>query len=704
MLKTTTLPHAIMEQIIQRAGGNPFFIEEVVRSLIDQGAIVRRGGRFEVTEKVNGISIPNTIHDVLMARIDRLEEPKRHLVMVASVIGRSFFYRILSDVVSEVEDIPGKLSFLSEIQLLQAQERMGEVEYIFKHALAQEAAYESILPPKRRELHLKVAHSIEKIFKERLSEFYGMLGYHYSKAEDLEKAEEYLIKAGEEALRTAASDEALHYYEEALQLYLKKSGKDANPEKVAMLEKNIGLALFNRGHYAEAVDHFDKALNYYWGGLPKTALSTALKFLSSFTTFLLALYFPSRWFKKLPTQLDTEAVDLFYKKAEALVVINPKRFFIESFFFHATIVHFDLTRFKFGIMIFAGASALFSFTGLSLNIGRRILDYARPRLAPDDAKQWIIYDLLDTQHLFLKGKWNEISECNEGLVNRNLRIGEVYYASQHYYWHGLAKIYQGHFYATRMMLARLSEIAEAYENDIYRLLKYLLNINLLIECRNFKEATAEVNRGIDLVQRNGWPLSILNMHSLKASIHLLMMEMGEAGKSLSQANQIRSKVKAVPIQLSVFFRSQFEYFLRRLEDFVRDGHKEEFFEYRRNAFKSGKMLIKTCQKAALYRTDSYRLMGIYHWLIHDQKSAFKWWDKAIEEGERLGARPQVARTYAEMGKSLCAVEGGPSAPDVSRAKEFLRKAKTMFSDLGLTKDLEDLNSVIYRIGLEPSEI
>ena len=532
-----------------------------------------------------------------------------------------------------------------------------------------------------------------------------MLAYHYGRAESLEKAEECLIKAGEEALKSSASNEALHYYQEALSIYRRLRGDSADPEKVAMLEKNIGLALFNRGHYAEAVEHFDKALNYYWGELPQNAFSTAFRFLSSFTTFLLALYFPSRWFKRLPTQQDTEAVDLFYKKAEALVVIDPKRFFIESFFFYDTIVHFDLTKFKFGIGIFAGASALFSFTGLSLSIGRRILDYAKPRLAPDDAKQWIIYDLLDTMHLFLKGQWNEITEFNEDLVNRNLRIGEMWYASQHYYWHGLPKIYQGHFDAAKLMVTKLSEIAEAYENDIYHCLKYLLNIHLLIECRHIKEATAEVNRGIDLVQRKGGFIrTSLNMHSLKASIHLLMKETEEAGKSLDQANQIRSEVKAVPIQLSAFYRSQFEYYLRRLEDSLRAGHREESSEYRRNAFKSGKMLIKTCQKAALYRTESYRLMGVYKWLIHDRKSAFKWWHKAISEGESLGARPQVARTYAEMGMRLCAVKDESSEPDVSRAKESLQKAKTMFSDLGLHHDLEDLNSVINRIGLEPSEV
>ncbi len=271
----TTLPHTLIEKIIQKAGGNPFFIEEVVRSLFDQGVIVRKEERFEVMEKVDAISIPPTVTDVVMARIDRLDEQTKHLVKVASVIGRSFFYRILSDVASEVEDLEGRLSHLTEIQIMQERRRMDEVEYLFNHALAQEAAYESILPQSRRELHLKVAHSIEKIFRERLSEFYGMLAYHYSRAEDREKAEEFLIKAGEESLRAAASDEALHYYEDALQLYLKKSGHDADPEKVAMLERNIGLALFNRGHYAEAVEHFDKALNYYWGELPQNALSKA---------------------------------------------------------------------------------------------------------------------------------------------------------------------------------------------------------------------------------------------------------------------------------------------------------------------------------------------------------------------------------------------------------------------------------------------
>ena len=706
MLNIGGLRHAVVQQIIERAGGNPFFIEEVVRSFIDEGVIFVKDGAFQVSEKIGTITIPNSIHDVLMARIDRLEEKTRNLVKVASVIGRNFFRRILSEVASEVEDIDGRLSLLMDIQLIRERRRMGEVEYLFNHALAQETAYESILPLKRKELHFNVARSIEMIFGERLHEFYGMLAYHYGRAESLEKTEECLIKAGEEALKSSASDEALQYYQEGLSVYQRLQGDRVDPEKVALLEKNIGLALFNRGHYAEAVEHFDKALNYYWGKLPKNALSRSLKFVSSFMTLILALYFPSRWFKKLPSQQDIEAVDLFYKKAEALVLINPKRFFIETVFSCGTIVHFDLTKFRFGIATLVGASGILSFTGLSQRLAKRILDYAKPKLVSDDAKQWILYDMHDTVHHFLKGHWNQITQCNEDLVKRNLRIGEMWYISQHYYWHGLPNIYQGHFDAARLIVTELGEIAEAYDNDIYRMLKYLLNIQLHIECRQLKQATDEVNREIDLVQRNGWGLSVLNMHSLslKASVHLLMKETEEARASLDKADQIRSEVKAVPLQLSFFYRSQFEYYLRRLEDSLRNGPTEESSKHRRNAFKSGKMLIKTCRKAALFRTEACKLMGIYKWLIRDQKGAFKWWHKAISEGERLGARPQIARIYAEMGMRLSAIGGESSEPDGSRAKEFTQKAKTMFRDSGLHHDLEDLNSIIHRTGLDLSEV
>ena len=246
-----------------------------VRSALDtfsEGVVVLENGIFKVTDKIDTVIIPRTISDVLMARIDRLEEKTRGLIKIAAVIGRNFFYRILTEVAKPVEDIDRRLSYLKEIQLIEERKRMEEVEYLFKHAIAQEAAYESILQKKRKELHLKVAESIEKVFREKLPEFYGMLAYHYSKGENLAKSEEYLIEAGKEALRSSASYEALNFYQQGLKLYQKKYGAAADPEKVALFEKNIALALFNKGQYESALTYFDGVLERWGAGSPKNKI------------------------------------------------------------------------------------------------------------------------------------------------------------------------------------------------------------------------------------------------------------------------------------------------------------------------------------------------------------------------------------------------------------------------------------------------
>ena len=116
MVKIEGLPRSIRDQIVDRAGGNPFFIEEVVRSLIDEGAVVLTENGFVVTESIKSVVIPPTINDVLMARIDRLEERTRELVKVASVIGRSFFDRIIKDVADSIGDVDDRLAYLKNVQ------------------------------------------------------------------------------------------------------------------------------------------------------------------------------------------------------------------------------------------------------------------------------------------------------------------------------------------------------------------------------------------------------------------------------------------------------------------------------------------------------------------------------------------------------------------------------------------------------------
>jgi class 3 adenylate cyclase/tetratricopeptide (TPR) repeat protein len=695
MLNISGLHHTVIGQIVSRTGGNPFFIEEVVRSFIDEGAIVQKNGTFRVTDKLASISIPNTVNDVLMTRIDRLDEDTRHLVKVASVIGKNFFYRILMEVAGTIEDFDGRLSHLKEIQLILERSRMGEVEFLFKHALAQEAAYESILFQRRKDLHLKVARSIERIFDERLHEFYGMLAYHYSRAESLDKTEEYLIKAGEEALKSSASNEALHYYQQGLSLYINKRGEDVDPEKVATLEKNIALALYNRGQYDEAVEYFDKALNYYWGKLPKHAISALFKFLSAFFYFIIALYLPYLKFRKTPTKKDTEAVDLFYKKCKALAITNPKRFFIESFYFYRRLTKYDLARFENGIGIFISASSLFSFTCISFRFSRKVLDSAKGRNYKANVRVSIIYELMETIHDYFVGNWEAIRGYDEELVNKNLSLGEVYEASQHLYWHGFPSIYKGSLDVAKSIAAKLIDIFEVFGNEISILLKYELNINFLMECRKLHDALTEVTDGIEFVQMAGSGFVLLEMYSCQALIHLLMGDIEKSENALQNANKIRSEVNTiVPMQISSFYRSQVEIDLYRLKESIKNGKKSDSFEYRKKAIKSGRMLLKLSQKTAQHRIESYRLKGMYYWFTNNQKKATKWWLKAVKEGQRLGARLQLSRVYFEIGKRLLEADSKYNVLNGIKAEEYLEKASELFEEMGLQWDLDELGRLV----------
>jgi predicted ATPase len=185
LLSIDDLPAHVRQRIVDRAGGNPFFLEEIIRTLIDSGAVEQdsRSGRWRATKSVETLQLPDTVQGVVIARVDRLAEEVKQVLRTASVVGRSFLYRLLREVTKLDRELDKELSTLQEIDLIREKQGQPELEYIFKHALAQEAVYESILLETRHHLHRSVAETIEALFGERLEEFYGLLAYHYARAD-----------------------------------------------------------------------------------------------------------------------------------------------------------------------------------------------------------------------------------------------------------------------------------------------------------------------------------------------------------------------------------------------------------------------------------------------------------------------------------------------------------------------------------------
>ena len=160
LLKTEIYSPELWELIVPKAEGNPFFLEEIIRSLIDEGKVIREqgNGRWRLNGHVEATSIPSTIQGTIMARVDRLDEDVKQVLRMAAVIGRSFFYRVLGAVAAQTDlPIDEHLEVLQAVELIREKQRLPELRYMFGHALTQEAVYESILMKSRRRLHARWA-------------------------------------------------------------------------------------------------------------------------------------------------------------------------------------------------------------------------------------------------------------------------------------------------------------------------------------------------------------------------------------------------------------------------------------------------------------------------------------------------------------------------------------------------------------------
>ncbi|MCK4574847.1 hypothetical protein KAU34_00395, partial [candidate division WOR-3 bacterium] len=212
--------------------GNPFYIEELIRSLIERTILKKVHREWVFPENLQKFEIPDTIQGVIMSRIDRLSSDVKRVLLTASVIGREFDYSTLEGVYSEdKKKLKGYLLSLQNLDLLLHQKMEKEEQYIFKHILTQEVSYNSLSFKRKREIHIMVADFIEKKYRKAVEEVLGLLTHHYYKGQNWEKAFYYSIEAGDKAKKAYANIEALNYYDKSLEI-LDKMNKTGELEKI----------------------------------------------------------------------------------------------------------------------------------------------------------------------------------------------------------------------------------------------------------------------------------------------------------------------------------------------------------------------------------------------------------------------------------------------------------------------------------------
>ncbi len=247
LLAAPEVSPALREAILRKAEGNPFFVEEVIRTLIDRGALLHTEQGWRTTPLIESVSVPDTLQGLLMARLDRLPGDTRWVVQQAAVIGRIFLYRVLAEMADRSGGLDSHLEQLRQSEMIRERARLPEVEYIFQHGLTQEVAYQSLLVARRKELHRRVGESMERVFAGRLGEFDSILAEHFLRGEDWERATAYLLRAADRAARLYALAEARLHYARALDALARLPDEGIAPSEGA----NLSLRAAQRRRRAE---------------------------------------------------------------------------------------------------------------------------------------------------------------------------------------------------------------------------------------------------------------------------------------------------------------------------------------------------------------------------------------------------------------------------------------------------------------------
>jgi DNA-binding SARP family transcriptional activator/tetratricopeptide (TPR) repeat protein len=261
LLRTASLPLSARELILERCQGNPFFIEEVVQALLESGLLYEAGGVWRTRERLDRSAVPGTIQQVILGRMDRLDEGLRRLLQTASVIGRVFRRRVLESVATEPPEkawgqasLEQDLWVLEDRGLIYEERAVPELEYSFRHVLVQEAMLQSLPGPQRAALHGRVVAAMEALYGDNPAEHCEELAHHAVASGDASKAVPYLLQAGEKAKRAYDNAAAIDHFTRALDLLRSLSPGPERDRRELELQLALGTPLVHtRGHSAAEV-------------------------------------------------------------------------------------------------------------------------------------------------------------------------------------------------------------------------------------------------------------------------------------------------------------------------------------------------------------------------------------------------------------------------------------------------------------------
>jgi class 3 adenylate cyclase/tetratricopeptide (TPR) repeat protein len=684
LLEIENLPGRVRQIILQKAEGNPFFLEEIMRTLIDRKAVLRDGNHWKATSSLETLTIPDTVQGVITARIDRLDEELKAVLRTASVIGRAFLYRLLKAVAEAVRELDERVERLKAMELIREKQKTPELEYIFKHALVQESTYESILLKKRQELHAQVASAIETLFPERIEEFSGVLAYHYAKAEDWNKAQEYLFKAGDQAGRIAADAEALTHYEQALETYARVFGDKWDPVQRASLDRKMGEAFYRRGEHEKATEYFRHGLARLGSPLSKGTRGVRLAILREISVQIGHRLLPGLFVKKGAGPVNPLVQEETHVCETLCWMVGPGG--DPEAFLLAALRLLNLSERNAlplgtlqGFASLQGAAAILGLFRIAHYCGRKCLAVA-DTVADHTAPGWA-YVGIAVEHLFL-GRPTMALDAGR-------RSAEAFRTSG--YWNlqgwamptwcvGLAHNALGNFTEASTGAQELTRSGEDANNRqiqcwglvVLGMTQY--GMGHLHEAVSTLREAAEVAKAIPDLSSHGLAGGYLTKCSLRLGNRPV------AFTTLRETEAFQRGHRAPGVSTVGVHVASAEALLAAAEQ---SAGSEKSKSMKEAQLACGRAL-KTAK--AYYRCfvpEALRLRGTYEWLTTKPLAAQKWWMRSLCLANETGMRYESGMTHLEMGRRL-------------KDLEHLRQAEAIFTEIGAEWDLAETRRLLER--------
>ena len=685
LLQIDEVPPTMRDVILGRAEGNPFFVEEIIRTLIELNVIIRDdAGQWQLATAVDQIAVPGTLRGVIMARVDRLDEKLKSVLKTAAVIGRAFHHKILQALVDAPERLDDQLMALQQQDLLQERQRVPEREYVFKHAVTQEAIYESILLRQRRDLHRRVGDIVKALFAARPEEVYGLLAYHYARAEDWPKALDYLLKAGDQAGKLASDAEALHHYQEALAAYARVFGDQWDPLQRAGLERKMGEAFFRRGDHRQATEYLQRALRLLGRPFPIHKSGVGVAIVSQAVRQVghrLGLGRSPHLELRVPaSDLRLEEETRIY---EAMAWIDwyadPKRLLLEALKgLNVTERHgyaYGICRASVAVGLICDLIPLFRVAGSYLRRAVALAEDLRHPLAIGLAYVGLG---LHVRH----------AEGNNAAALKHFQRSAGAYLDA-----GELRLFGGvttHIAWVRRQQGQISPSLE-HSHEVMRVGQEIQHPQVLgwglvergrtlLHLGKLEEAAGDLQEAMTLFKEiPDWRWIVISNGAL-AQCLLRLNRTADAFAVLDEGARIITEHG-----LRGWHRTAHR--LALAEALLRTAQKEdrERAAWRRRISRACRAALQQARVDREAAPSAYRLQGTWAWLSGDRSAAELWWQRSLRAAGDLGALSEVGLTCLEMGRQM-------------HSRQYLEQAEKIFAQTGARGDLAEARGWLQRAG------